>query len=102
MTVIGLIMPLKNRHVFVKRTYPNTVVLFDKNNKYTSYKLEREFLDYLHFSDLKDLNRLRINYIVISNMTIIKHISFEDNKYLLYYKRFKLIKLIEYIRQRRR
>lgn len=95
-------MSLKNRYIFIKRTYPNTLVLFDKKNKFASYKSEREFLDFLKFKDLKDLNRLKINYIIISNMTILKQVNFANNQYLLQYKRFRLNKIARLIRQRRR
>lgn len=95
-------MPLLNRYVFIKRTYNDTVVLFDKNNKFTTYKDERDFLDFIHFKDLKILHKLSINYIIINNMTILKHVKFDTNNYALYYKRYRIYKILEFIRQRRR
>ena len=96
-------MGYKNRYVFIKRTYPNTMIIFkNKDSKYSGYKEQKEFLEYLKFKKLNNLNKLKINYIVISNMQILKYVTFDDNKYELYYTRFNLFKLVNYIRQRRR
>ena len=96
-------MGYKNRYVFIKRTYPNTIVIFkNNNNKYIGYSEQKEFLEYLKFKQLNNLSKLKINYIVISNMQILEHVTFDDNKYKLYYARFNLFKLVNYIRQRRR
>ena len=96
-------MGYKNRYVFIKRTYPNTVVIFkNKDNKYIGYSEQKEFLEYLKFKKLNNLNKLKINYIVISNMQILEHVKFDDNKYELYYARYNLFKLVNFIRQRRR
>jgi len=96
-------MGYKNRYVFIKRTYPNTMVIFrNKDNKYVGYSEQKEFLEYLKFKQLNNLSKLKINYIVISNMQILEHVTFDDNKYELYYARFNLFKLVNYIRQRRR
>lgn len=96
-------MGYKNRYVFIKRTYPNTIVIFkNSDNKYVGYSEQKEFLEYLKFKQLNNLSKLKINYIVISNMQILEHVTFDDNKYELYYARFNLFKLVNYIRQRRR
>lgn len=96
-------MAYKNRYLFIRRTYPNTMVIFkNKDNLYVGYSDQKEFLEYLKFKKLNNLNKLNINYIVISNMSILEHKAFDDNKYELYYARFNLFKLVNYIRQRRR
>lgn len=96
-------MGYKNRYIFIKKTYPKTMIIFkNKDNKYIGYSEQKEFLEYLKFKKLNNLNKLRINYIVISNMSIIKHVRFDDNKYEFYYTKFNLFKLVNYIRQRRR
>lgn len=94
-------MGCKNRYIFIKRTYPNTMVIFkNSSNKYISYGEQKEFLKYLKFKELSNLSKLKINYIVISNMQILEHKIFDDNKYKLYYTRFNLFKLVNYIRKR--
>lgn len=95
-------MGYKNRYVFIKRTYPNTIVIFEKNNKYNGYSEDKEFLEFLKYKKLDDLNKLKINYIVISNMSILEHKTFDKNMYRIYYARFNLFKLVNFIRQRRR
>ena len=95
-------MGYKNRYVFIKRTYPKTIVIFEKLNKLCGYQEHKEFLEYLKFKKLNDLNKLKINYIVIRNMVILKHQEFDENMYNIYYARFNLFKLVNNIRQRRR
>lgn len=95
-------MAYKNRYLFIKRTYPNTIVIFkSKDNKFIAYSDQKQFLKYLKFRELNMLNKLRINYIVVSNMLILEYKTFEDNKYELYYARYNLFKLIDYIHQKR-
>lgn len=95
-------MGYKNRYVFIKRTYPNTIVIFEKNNKYIGYREDKEFLEFLKFKKLNDLNKLKINYIVIRNMIILEHKTFDKNMYKIYYMRFNLFKSVNFVRQRRR
>ncbi len=95
-------MRVKNRYVFIKRTFPNTIVIFEKNNEYKSYGQDKELLEYIKFKKLNNLNKLKINYIVVRNMTIVKHEIFENSMYQIYYTRFNLFKLVNLIRQRRR
>ena len=90
-------MAYKNRYIFIKRCYPNTIVIFKNNKSYTSYDEDKEFLNYLNFKKLNNLNKLKINYIVIDNMKVIQYVEFKNNNYKLYYKRFILFKLIKYI-----
>jgi len=43
-------MAYKNRYLFIRRTYPNTIVIFkNKDNKYIGYNEQKEFLEYLKF-----------------------------------------------------
>ena len=95
-------MSIRNRYVFIKRTYPNTIVVFKKENKYKSYGEYEKFLEYLKFHKLNDLNKLNINYIVIGDMAILEHKTFKNNNFNIYYSKFNLFKLFNQIRQRRR
>ena len=93
-------MAYKNRYVFIKRTYPNTIVLFEEKGNLKGYKWEKEFLNFLHFKKITNLDKLKINYIIVQNMDIIKYRTFPHNMYNIYYKRFKLVNLIESIKER--
>ena len=95
-------MSIRNRYVFIKRTYPSTIVIFKKENKYKSYGKYKEFLEYLKFHKLNDLNKLNINYIVIGDMAILEYKTFPNNNFNIYYSKFNLFKLLKQIRQRRR
>ena len=96
-------MGYKNRYIFCKRTYPETIILFYHNDKYKVYSIDKEILTYLKVKEvntLKKLDRLKINYLVLNNMEIIKQQIFNENKYNLYYKRYKLTKLINSLKAR--
>ena len=95
-------MSIRNRYMFIKRTYPSTIVIFKKEHKYKSYGKYKEFLEYLKFHKLNDLNKLNINYIVIGDMTILEYKTFANNNFNIYYSKFNLFKLFNQIRQRRR
>lgn len=86
-----------NRYVFLKRIYHNYIILFRKNNKLISYSIDKELLDFLNFKNLKLLNKLKINYLVIENLTILEKESFEKNNYELYIKQLELIKIVRYL-----
>ena len=67
-------MSYRNRYVFIKRTYPKNIVLFLKKGKYISYGLDKEFLKYLRFKKINDLNYWHINYLILENMQILEHL----------------------------
>ena len=91
-------MGFKTRYLFTKRTFPKTIVIFAKDNRYLSYQKDQDFLKYLKFKRLKDLDKLRINYIVLHNMEIINHKVNKVNMYDIYYARFFLTEMIETIK----
>lgn len=83
------------RYAFLKNSFKNSVVFLEKNNKLKTY--DKEFLKFIKYKNLKSLDKLKIDYIVVNNMTIIEHKKFDKNKYQLYYARFRLYKLIKSI-----
>lgn len=86
----------KNRYLFLKRTYLNTIIIFKCNNNYITINEDKELLNYLNIKNYKELNNKHINYILIDNLEIKEHKIFYNNKYLLYYQKYRLNKLIKY------
>lgn len=86
-----------NRYIFLKRVYHDYLIIFRKNEKFVSYGIDKELLDFLNFKRLKLLKRLKINYLVIENLTILEKEHFETNNYDLYYKRYALMKIMKYL-----
>ena len=81
-------MSLINRYNFLKRKFPNTLIIFYKKGYYCidfdKYIFER-------FSyNINLLEKNRINFLIIDNLTIEKHIIFKNNNYEKYSKRVKI------------
>ena len=57
-------MSKNNRYLFLKRSFPKTVILLKEDNKL-----------------IKKLNAKHLNYIVINNLTIGRRKEFNDNNY---------------------
>ena len=87
-----------NRYVFFKRCYPDYLILINKNNKIKSYNFDKKLLYYLEIENIKKLEKLNINYLILENISIVKKQSYKYNKYYLYYKRCRFNILIEKIK----
>ncbi len=94
-------MKYRNRYIFIKRTYPKTIILFENNGKYRGYSLDEEFLNFLKFKSLKSLDYFHINYLVVQNMEILEHKVFTPNLYDLYYLRFRILKVLKAIKNKK-
>lgn len=71
---------MKERYKVLKKIYPYYLILIKKNNKYYTF-----YEDKLIYKNIKNLNNLEIE---------IKK-EYENNNYLYYYTKYKLIKLLE-------
>lgn len=93
-------MSYRNRYVFIKRTYPKNIVLFLKKGKYISYGLDKEFLKYLRFKKINDLNYWHINYLILENMQILEHKTFANNTYDFRYYQFRMMVLLNMLKEK--
>ena len=56
-------MSLRNRYSFIKKVYPNTLLIFIKNNKY--FCIDNDYYIYKYFNnDIKQLRLNNIDYII--------------------------------------
>lgn len=79
---------MKERYKVLKKIYPYYLILIKKNNKYYTF-----YEDKLIYKNIKNLNN--INYIVLDNLEIEIKKEYENNNYLYYYTKYKLINLLE-------
>ena len=91
-------MSLKNRYLFLKKIYPNYLIIFEHKNKYLSYGIDNELLQYIK---VINLNKFSINFIILKNMSVCKLQKFKNNLYNDYYLKYILIKLINLISRRK-
>ena len=76
-----------NRYNFIKKMYPDYLILLVSKNNYTSFYLDKLIYSYY----LDKVFKLNINYIILDGLDIIKKVEFSNNKYY-YYSKLVLIK----------
>lgn len=90
----NILCMLKTRYKFVKRLYRDYIIIF-KQKKY-NYIYNYEFLSLFKdkISIINKLNKYHINYLIVDNMKIVDIITFKDNKYNSYKKKYLIYKII--------
>ena len=80
--------------MFLKRLYPNYLILFRKSdNKITSIDIDRKLLYYLKYKNIK---KLKINHIIVSSTNELEvYTYYKKNNYYLYYYRYYLSEIIK-------
>ncbi len=76
-----------NRYNFIKKMYPDYLILLVSKNNYTSFYLDKLIYSYY----LDKVFKLNINYIILDGLDIIKKVKFSNNRYY-YYSKLVLIK----------
>lgn len=89
-----------SRYKFIKKLYPNTLVLFYDKGKYSSLATDQFILNFIQFTSLYSLEKRKINYLVVQNMNILERKKFLDNKYSFYYSEVRLLNILERIKER--
>lgn len=85
---------IKNKYKFLKKLYPNDIIIFLKKNTYYVYYEDVCLLKKVkRYRIINYLNMKHINYIIIDNLDIVEHKIFDDNKYRRLY-RLTIIRLI--------
>lgn len=82
---------MKERYNVLKYIYQNYLILLIKNNKYYTFDEDKIIFNYIN----RNLNKYEINYIILDNLDIIVKKEYENNNYLYYYTKYKLINLLE-------
>ena len=85
---------MKNRYLILKSMYPKFWVLIKRSEKYFTFNNDK--LLWIYFKN-KNLNSLKINYLVLENLEIIKKKEYNENKYEEYLLRAYLIKKVREI-----
>ena len=81
---IGVFM-LKTKYKFLKKLYPKDVILFYKDGKYLLYDNDYYIIKVINdYRIVNECEKNHINYFIIDNLMMIKHITYNDNKYYEY------------------
>ena len=81
-------MSLINRYRFLRKIFLNTLIIFYKKNYYCIY-LDKYIFERFSY-DINLLEKNKINFLIIDNLTIKKYIVFKNNNYEKYSKIAKI------------
>ena len=92
---------MRNRFIIIKQFYNQYVVLIKRKEKYITFDQDTEILEYIKYKKPKDLNKKKINYLILDNLDIVKKCEYkEDNKYREYLLKAYIDKIIKKMRAR--
>ena len=81
---------IKTRYLFLKRLYPNYVIIILKKGKYITFDIDNKIVRLIDYK----FNKYNINYLILDNLEIIKIINYTNNKYLEINMRVELFSLL--------
>ena len=84
---------IKTRYLFLKKLYPNYVIIILKKDKYITFDIDNKIFNLLNNS-FNNLDKNYINYLIIDNLNIIKINIYINNRYLELKKRVELLSVI--------
>ena len=68
------------RYKFIKKLYPNYLVIIKYADKLKSFRMDGLLLNYLiENKKIKKLNKLKINYVIVNNLDIIEIKEYLNN-----------------------
>lgn len=86
---------MKNKYNMAKLWYNDYMILIAKKGKLYTYINDKR----VNFKKIDKLREYHINYIVIDNLNIYKK-EYVDNKYNLYYLKYKLAYILNNINEK--
>ena len=81
---------MKNKYIFFKKLFPNSIILFKIKDKYKVYKNDKLLIEYIKFKTTNDLEKIKINYIIVNELKIENKKIFKNNNYYKYYYQSKI------------
>ena len=89
------------RYKFIKKLYPNYLVIIKYNDKFKSFRMVGLLLNYL--IDNNKIKKLKINYVIVNNLDIIDIKDYLNDNYYRYikvsYLNMVLIKIKDRLKQ---
>ena len=83
-------LTIKTRYLFLKRLYPNYVIIILKKDEYITFDIDNKIVKLIDYK----LDKYNINYLILDNLEIIKIINYTNNKYLEIKMRVELFSLL--------
>ena len=83
------------RYSFLKKLYPDRLIILKSKNKYLSFGKDDVLLDYVMITNqFNKLDKIEVNYLIVENMYILKENTFSSNQYYRYVKVSQLNKVL--------
>lgn len=83
-------LTIKTRYLFLKRLYPNYVIIILKKDEYITFDIDNKIVKLIDYK----LDKYNINYLILDNLEIIKIIKYTNNKYLEIKMRVELLSIL--------
>ena len=83
-------LTIKTRYLFLKRLYPNYVIIILKKDEYITFDIDNKIVKLIDYK----FNKYNINYLILDNLEIIKIIKYTNNKYLEIKMRVELLSIL--------
>lgn len=87
------------RYSYIKKLYPNRLIIIKTKKGYTSFNKDKILLDYLINSHkIHTIDNLELDYLIVDNMLVVKERCFTNNNYYKYLKVASTIFVLENIK----
>lgn len=87
---------MKNRYLFLKRLYPNFIIIMLSKKEYVTFGMDNMMIKFLNMNS-RAMMVYHINYLIIDNLEIVKKVEFTDNQYNHIKRKVELVKLYFYV-----
>ena len=87
---------MKNRYLFLKRLYPNFIIIMLSKKEYVTFGMDNMMIKFLNMNS-RAMMVYYINYLIIDNLEIVKKVEFTDNQYNHIKRKVELVKLYFYV-----
>jgi len=85
---------MKERYEIIKKIYPDYLILFKVKDSIKCIGIDKELIELFGIENIKNTNK-----IILNNLDIEEKIEYKDNKYYLYYEKYRIIELLNKYRK---
>ncbi len=85
---------MKERYEVIKKLYPNYLILFRVKDKIKTINIDKEIIDIFGLNNIKEVNQIILNNLDIESIN-----EYENNRYLIYYTKARLISVLNKYRR---
>ena len=84
---------IKTRYLFLKKLYPNYVIIILKKDEYITFDIDNKIVNFIDYK----LDKYNINYLILDNLETIKNNKYINNKYFEFKMKVELLSLLLFV-----